>query len=42
MLLTGSIALEEPAARALADWLNTLISAKVTYLPAPEGLSVVN
>lgn len=41
LLLTGSIALEEPAARALAEWLKTVTLMKVTYLPAPEGLSAV-
>lgn len=41
LLLTGSIALEEPAARALADWLKPISPVTVTYLPAPEGLSEV-
>jgi putative NIF3 family GTP cyclohydrolase 1 type 2 len=38
LLLTGSIALEEPAARALAEWLKGITPVNVTYLPAPEGL----
>lgn len=41
LLLTGSIALEEPAARALAEWLKAVTPVNVTYLPALEGLSEV-
>ena len=38
MLVTGSIAIEEPAARALADWLKTIATVPVTYVPSDEGL----
>jgi putative NIF3 family GTP cyclohydrolase 1 type 2 len=38
LLVVGSIAIEEPAARRLADWLKTLTDAPVTYVPSQEGL----
>ncbi|NBB51074.1 hypothetical protein GVN24_22600 [Rhizobium sp. CRIBSB] len=41
MLIVGSIAMEEPAARHLADWLKTVTTAPVTYVPSNEGLTEV-
>lgn len=41
LLLVGSIAMEEPPARALAEWLPAVTSAPVTYLPSNEGLTEV-
>jgi len=41
MLLVGSIAMEEPAARALATWLKTITRTPVTYVPSDEGLREV-
>ena len=38
MLVVGSIAAEEPAARALAAWLAGLIEQPVSYVPSGEGL----
>jgi putative NIF3 family GTP cyclohydrolase 1 type 2 len=38
LLLVGSIAMEEPAARALADWLPSITDRPVTYVPSEEGL----
>ena len=38
LLLVGSIAKEEPAARVLANWLKTITRAPVTYVPSNEGL----
>jgi putative NIF3 family GTP cyclohydrolase 1 type 2 len=38
MLLVGSIAIEEPAAKALAEWLAGIIDQPVAYVPSPEGL----
>lgn len=38
MLLVGSIAKEEPAARRLASWLKSVTAAPVTYVPSNEGL----
>lgn len=41
LLLAGSIAMEEPAARALATWLSTQIALPVTYLhSSPELVEV--
>lgn len=39
MLIVGSIVLEEPAARALAEWLPSIVDRRVAYVPAPEGLT---
>ncbi len=41
LLLAGSIALEEPAARVLAEWLRPKVSVPVTYLPADMALTEV-
>jgi hypothetical protein len=38
LLIVGSIAIEEPAARALASWLQTITPKPVTYVPSGEGL----
>jgi len=38
LLLAGSIAMEEPAARRLADWLRKRIEVPVTYLPSQLAL----
>ncbi|MFM5949930.1 MAG: Nif3-like dinuclear metal center hexameric protein [Novosphingobium sp.] len=38
LLLAGSIALEEPAARDLAAWLKPLVQVPVTYLPSDLAL----
>jgi putative NIF3 family GTP cyclohydrolase 1 type 2 len=38
MLVVGSIAIEEPAARELAAWLAARIDPPVTYLPSAERL----
>lgn len=38
MLVVGSIAAEEPAARALAVWLAGIIEQPVSYVPSREGL----
>lgn len=38
LLVAGSIAIEEPSARALAEWLPTVTSAPVTYVESREGL----
>ena len=38
MLVVGSIAMEEPAARRLAEWLRTITRKPVTYVPSNEGL----
>lgn len=38
LLIVGSIAIEEPAARALASWLQTITPKPVTYVPSHEGL----
>jgi putative NIF3 family GTP cyclohydrolase 1 type 2 len=38
MLVVGSIAMEEPAARALAEWLVTMTDRPVNYIPSGEGL----
>lgn len=39
LLLAGSIALEEPSARALAHWLARAVPVPVHYLPCPEGIT---
>lgn len=41
LLVVGSIAMEEPAARALAEWLPTVTDAPVTYVESREGLMEV-
>jgi len=41
MLMVGSIAMEEPAARRLTDWLRTITNKQVTYVPSEEGLREV-
>ncbi len=41
LLMVGSIAVEEPAARVLAARLQTLTAIPVAYLPSPEGLREV-
>jgi putative NIF3 family GTP cyclohydrolase 1 type 2 len=41
LLVVGSIAIEEPPARKLADWLRTITTAQVTYAPSDEGLREV-
>lgn len=41
MLVVGSISIEEPAARALAQWLAASIEQRVTYVPSNEGLREV-
>ena len=41
MLVVGSIAMEEPAARALAQWLAGAVEQRVTYVPSEEGLREV-
>lgn len=41
LLLTGSIALEEPAARALADWLRPQLAVPVTWLASSPTLHEV-
>ena len=38
MLIVGSIAMEEPSARALAEWLRGVTRRPVTYVPSNEGL----
>ncbi|MFL6774868.1 MAG: Nif3-like dinuclear metal center hexameric protein [Sphingomicrobium sp.] len=38
LLLVGSIAKEEPAARELALWLKTITDKPVAYVPSNEGL----
>lgn len=38
LLLTGSIAMEEPAARALAQWLQRQVAVPVTYLASAPPL----
>ena len=38
LLLVGSIAKEEPAARNLADWLKSITTVPVAYVPSNEGL----
>jgi putative NIF3 family GTP cyclohydrolase 1 type 2 len=38
LLVVGSIAIEEPASRALAAWLQTITRKPVTYVPSHEGL----
>ena len=38
LLLVGSIAMEEPPARRLAEWLRNLTDRPVTYVPSNEGL----
>jgi putative NIF3 family GTP cyclohydrolase 1 type 2 len=38
LLLVGSIAKEEPAARELSSWLKTIADKPVTYVPSNEGL----
>lgn len=42
LLLAGSIALEEPAARSLAAWLAPLLNVPVTYLPSTLDLHEVD
>lgn len=39
LLLAGSIALEEPPARALAEWLKAQVPLPVSYLPSDLALS---
>lgn len=39
LLLAGSIALEEPPARALAEWLKAQVSLPVSYLPSDLALT---
>lgn len=41
MLAVGSIAIEEPAARALAEWLPSITQKPVHYVASPEGLTEV-
>ena len=41
LLLAGSIALEEPAARDLAAWLKSQVRIPVTYLPSDLALTEV-
>jgi hypothetical protein len=41
MLVVGSIAIEEPAARALAQWLTGAVEQRVTYVSSDEGLREV-
>jgi putative NIF3 family GTP cyclohydrolase 1 type 2 len=41
LLLAGSIATEEPAARALAEWLPAVTDAPVVYVESREGLTEV-
>ena len=41
MLVVGSIAMEEPAARALAQWLAGSVEQRVTYVSSDEGLREV-
>lgn len=41
LLLAGSIALEEPPARALADWLRRQVAVPVHYLPSDAGLQEI-
>lgn len=41
LLLCGSIAMEEPSARLLAEWLKSLTSVSVWYLPGLEGLTEI-
>ena len=41
LLLLGSIAMEEPAARAVAEWLRPKVPVPVHHEPAPELLHVV-
>lgn len=41
LLIVGSIAIEEPPARKLADWLGNITNAQVTYVPSDEGLREV-
>jgi hypothetical protein len=38
LLIVGSIAMEEPAARELARWLPQVTALPVHYVPSPEGL----
>lgn len=38
MLVAGSIAIEEPPARALAEWLKTITTRPVTHVASEEGL----
>lgn len=38
LVLIGAIAMEEPPARATAEWLKTITSKPVTYVPAGDGL----
>lgn len=41
LLIVGSIAIEEPPARKLADWLGNITNAQVTYVHSDEGLREV-
>lgn len=41
MLLGGSIALEEPAAHSLAEWLRRRVTVPVTYVPSALALQEV-
>ena len=41
MLAVGSIAIEEPAARAMAQWLAGAVEQRVTYVSSDEGLREV-
>lgn len=41
LLVAGSIAIEEPAARALAEWLPTVTDAPVTHVESREGLTEI-
>lgn len=41
LLLVGSICLEEPCAKRLADWLKVITKAPVTYVRSHEGLTEV-
>jgi NIF3 (NGG1p interacting factor 3) len=41
LVLAGSIALEEPAARSLADWLRPQLAVPVTWLPSELALQEV-
>ena len=41
LLIVGSIAIEEPAARILAAWLPTITASPVSYVNSNEGLTAI-
>lgn len=41
LLLTGSIALEEPAAQTLTNWLTAMLDLRVTYVPSSPDLAEI-